>query len=220
MKPIIGVLPTSTYLESEDSFKDHYRYSNNYINKIIECGGIPYLIPLCNNEIIIECLHNVDGLLLPGGSKVLKANLEIVDYCYKNRIPMLGICLGMQTLAMYSVNKDLDTHKKILKDIDGHWPLHINRENEKTLVHNDILVKDSKLYSILKKDNIMVNSLHKHCITKVGKEFRVSARSNDNIIEGIEYIDDDRFIMGIQFHPEVLTIYDEIFKVFIHKCKK
>lgn len=220
MKPIIGILPASSYFENEDPFKDAYKYNNNYINKIIKCGGIPYLIPLSNNEIIIECLANIDGLLLPGGSRVLNANLDIVDYCYKKKIPMLGICLGMQTLAMYSVNKDIGTHKKILKDIEGHWPLSINRTNVTTLVHNDIIMKDTKLYNILKKDNIMVNSLHRHCITEVGKDFRISAKSSDNVIEGIEYIKDDRYIMGIQFHPEVLDIYDEIFIEFINNSKK
>lgn len=220
MKPIIGILPLSTYLESDDSFKDVYKYGNNYVNIIIKNGGIPYFIPLCNNEVILNCLDNIDGLILPGGSKVLNANLDIVDYCYKKKIPMLGICLGMQTLAMYSVNKDLDEHKRIIKDVDNHWPLNIKRDNEDALVHTNKISKDSILYSILKKDKIEVNSLHKHCITEVGNDFRISMVSSDGIIEGIEYTKDDRFIIGVQFHPEVLTIYNAIFEVFIEKCKK
>jgi len=219
MKPIIGIVPTSNYMLTDDSFKDHYRYGNNYIKKIVENGGIPYLIPLYNNEIIEDTLINLDGVLFPGGDRINEYSFKILDYCYKKKTPVLGICLGMQTIGAYSVNRDKP--KRIIKRIDNgtdHWPVEINRYNEDTLVHDINILEDSLLYDILKKKKIKVNSLHRSTITEVGTNFKVSAYSSDNLIEVIECL--DRFIVGIQFHPEILPEYNEIFKVFIKECKK
>ena len=116
-KPIIGILPTSNYLLTDDPFKDTYRYGNNYINKIVENGGIPYLIPYVNDEIILDTLEMCDGLILPGGNRVVSTNFDVIDYFYNNNKPIMGICLGMQTIAMYSVNIEQDNKIKIF-DVD------------------------------------------------------------------------------------------------------
>lgn len=215
---VIGIVPTSNYMLTTDTFKDHYRYGNNYIKKIIENGAVPYLIPLCDDEVIMDSLVNLDGVIFPGGDKVNEYSFKIMDYCYKNKIPVLGICLGMQTMAMYSVN--LDSPKRIIKKVDGHWPIELTRDNNTEVVHNDIVLKNTKLYEIIGKEKIKVNSLHHNTITEVGSTFRVSIKSEDGLIEGIEYINDDRFMIGVQFHPEILPEFNNIFKCFINKCKK
>ena len=131
--------------------------------------------------------------------------------------------MGMQTLAMYSVNMENNEIKKIIKMIDNgvnHWPVELTRDNNDEVVHKDIIDKDSLLYSILQEQEIMVNSVHKNIITEVGSKFRISIRSEDNLIEGIEYKDDDRFIIGVQFHPEILPQFNNLFRVFIEECEK
>ena len=221
-KPIIGILATSNYLETNDPFKDTYRYGNNYIKKIVENGGIPYLIPYVNDEIIPETLEMCDGLLLPGGNRVIKTNFDVIDYFYKNNKPILGICLGMQTIAMYSVNIEQE-NKRIIKNIDNginHWPIELYRDNVNSLAHKVKVEKDTKLYDIFKLEEMEVNSVHKMTVTEVGSKFRVSIKSTDGLIEGIEYNGDDKYIIGVQFHPEVLDQYNNIFKEFINRCKK
>ena len=221
-KPVIGILATSNYLQTDDTFKDTYRYGNNYIKKIVENGGIPYLIPYVDDKIIEDTLDICDGLLLPGGNRVISTNFDVIDYFYKNNKPMLGICLGMQTLAMYSVNIEQD-NKRIIKKIDNgvdHWPTELFRDNNDTLVHSVFIEKDSKLYDIFKQDIIEVNSVHKCTISEVGSKFRVTIKSSDGLIEGIEYNGEDKYIIGVQFHPEVLDQHNILFKEFINKCKK
>lgn len=221
MKPIIGILPNSEYMMSEDSFKDTYRYGNNFVKKIIENGGIPYFIPLFNNEVIYDVLDNCDGLLLPGGNKILQANLDIVDYFYKKKKPMLGICLGMQTLASYSVSVSKEVEDKVVVLIENginHW-YEVTRDSECLMVHKDYIEDNTILFDILKQKEIMVNSIHRYMAKGVGKDFVVSAVSEDGIIEGIEGKDKSHFVVGIQFHPEVLPQYNEIFKRFIDECK-
>lgn len=221
-KPVIGILPTSNYLQTDDPFKDTYRYGNNYIKKIIDNGGVPYLIPYVNDEIIIESLEMCDGLLLPGGNRVIKSNFDVIDYFYKNNKPIMGICLGMQTIAMYSVNIE-EENKRIIKNIDNgvnHWPIELYRDNVSSLAHKVLVEKDTKLYDIFKVEEMDVNSVHKCTITEVGSKFKVSIKSSDGLIEGIEYNGDDKYIIGVQFHPEVLDQYNNIFKEFINRCKK
>lgn len=222
-KPIIGILATSNYMVTDDTFKDTYRYGNNYIKKIVENGGIPLLIPFVDEKVIYEILEMCDGLILPGGERVRPVNFEVVDYFYKNNKPILGICLGMQTIAMYSVNIENEEVKKIIKRIDNgvdHWPIELFRNNNDSLAHNIKIDKSSKLFEILKKEEVEVNSVHKSTIMEIGSKFKVSALSEDGLIEGIEYKNDDKFIIGVQFHPEVLEQYNNIFKKFIEECKK
>lgn len=219
-KPVIGILATSNYMSNNDSFCDTYTFGNNYINKIVENGATPLLIPYVNNEIIYETLDMCDGLLLPGGNKILPSALKVIDYFYKKKKPILGICLGMQSLAVYSVN---DNEKNVIQKIESdinHWPFEIYRDNNEAVVHDVYVDKNSKLYEVFNSDVINVNSVHNYMVTEVGNDFRVSIKSSDDVIEGIEYINDDNFVVGVQFHPEILPQFNNLFKVFIDKCRK
>ncbi|MGN1337752.1 MAG: gamma-glutamyl-gamma-aminobutyrate hydrolase family protein [Candidatus Coprovivens sp.] len=221
-KPIIGILPTSNYMLTNDTFQDTYRFGNNYINKIVENGGIPLLIPYINDEVIYDSLAMCDGLLLPGGSRVINSNFDVIKYFYDNKKPILGICLGMQTLGMYSV-KMYDKDKRIIGLVDNgvdHWPINVFRDNNDTLVHFDNILKDSIMYEIFGKERIEVNSLHKNCISEVGKDFKVSIYSDDGIIEGIECINGEQFAIGVQFHPEILPQFNRLFERFVQECAK
>ena len=165
-----------------------------------------------------------DGLLLPGGNRVISTNFDVIDYFYKNNKPMLGICLGMQTLAMYSVNIEQD-NKRIIKKIDNgvdHWPTELFRDNNDTLVHSVFIEKDSKLYDIFKQDMIEVNSVHTYIADKVPDCLKVVAKSGDGQVEVIEN-SSKKFFIGIKYHPELLVDYDEkqnrIFEEFVYTCK-
>ena len=214
-KVVIGILATSNYMVTNDTFQDTYRYGNNYIKKIVENGGIPLLIPYVDENIIEESLEMCDGLLLPGGSRIRPVDFRVLDYFYRHNKPVLGICMGMQTIAMYSLK-----NKKILKQVDNHWPINVYRDNQEILVHDDLINKNSKLYKIFNNEKIRVNSLHHNVITEVGEEFDISIRSDDDLIEGIEYKGEDKFIVGVQFHPEILPQFNNLFKVFIEECQK
>ena len=115
-KIIIGILGTSEYMKTNDAFYDVYKYSNNYIKKIVENDAVPLLIPLVDDKLIEETLDMCDGLLLPGGRYIKEVNFKVIDYFYQRKKPILGICMGMQTLAMYSVNIENKERKRIIKN--------------------------------------------------------------------------------------------------------
>ncbi|MEG0408627.1 MAG: D-alanyl-D-alanine carboxypeptidase family protein [Bacilli bacterium] len=168
-------------------------------------------------EILETSLNMVDGIILPGGNRWYEYDEFVANYALENNIPILGICLGMQTLG-YVDNLKIATpkYKTYINetDIDHHQ---IGPE----YVHAVNLKKGSRLYEILKQDTIMVNSRHSYNIGEITNEFKVYGFSNDGIPE---YFENGKKAYGFQWHPELMQEYDLnnqlIFKDFVDLCRK
>ena len=97
----------------------------------------------------------------------------------------------------------------------------IDHKRTDKYVHEINLFSDSKLYQILKKEKLLVNSRHKSKITKT--DLSISAYANDMVIEAVED-KSKKFFIGVQWHPESMIKYDidmnEIFKTFINSCRE
>ena len=192
MKPIIGIIERETILPSGNEIS----YVNNEIcESIINSNGIPIAVSL---DIIYEVINNIDGIILQGGDNYNEKELELVRYLYDNDIPILGICLGMQAIAV---------------SFDGNLSKISNHLNTNHLVK---INKNSKIYEILKKENIIVNSRHKFRVNNT--KLIVSGYSEDDVPEIIEDTSKNFFI-GIEWHPESLKNDDSI-KLFDYFIKK
>lgn len=135
--------------------------------------------------------------------------LEMIDKAYKKRIPILGICRGAQLINIYFKGSLYPT----ILDIDEY----IIHKNSIFPIKNVVVKTFSKLFSIVKKENITANSIHNQAIKDVGKGLKTSA-THDQIIEAIEK-KDYPFLLGIQWHPEYLIYLKEhrnIFKSFVN----
>jgi len=70
---------------------------------------------------------------------------------------------------------------------------------------------------------IRVNSSHHQAIGKVGKDLEAIAWSSDGIVECIQDSRQDRFALGVQWHPEMTVGMDKlssgIFDLFVEKCR-
>ena len=196
MKPIIGIINRKEKLESNNKIL----YTYEEIAKIIEkLNAIP--IGINPN---IESVKLVDGIILQGGDEYDEKEIEIVKYAYENDIPLLGICLGMQVIGIWSGGIEEKTKSHMKPGINN--------------VHDVYIKKDSKIYEILKKEKITVNSRHNYQIKK--PTLQVSGKSEDGVIEIIED-KSKKFFIGIQWHPESLNNIDTInlFDHFIRKGK-
>ena len=141
-KPVIGI--TGNYGELT------CKLGEGYYKSILKAGGVPVIIPpLGDTDCIINTLEHIDGLLLSGGavfnplyageepqSKLSSINSErdlpellITQLAYNRQIPILGICRGIQTIAMTlggQVMQDISetAHIKHSQDADRSEPTH------------------------------------------------------------------------------------------------
>ena len=182
-----------------------YDYADSKYSEPLELTGK-------ERDSIEKYLDMVDGVLFPGGYKITIFDEYLLKRCIERNIPTLGICLGMQLMSNY---------KRPFKTEANNSKINHKQEDNNILTHKIIVNKDSSLYGILEKDEIMVNSFHKFHVFE-NDEFIVSARSEDGYIEAIE-MKDKKFIMGVQFHPEISYHFDDnskkIIDYFINKCK-
>ena len=160
---------------------------------------------------IEKYLDMVDGVLFPGGHKITPFDRYLLERCIKKDIPTLGICLGMQLMSC--VGEYFQVYKN---DTDiNHF-----QENDDILTHKVMVKKDTELYKIIEKDEILVNSFHKFHAT-IDNNYLVNAISEDGITEGIE-LPNKTFHIGIQWHPEISYDFDsdskKIIDAFINAC--
>ena len=159
-----------------------------------------------NKEKILNQIKDVNGFILPGGESVSEIDLFIIDYCYKNNIPLLGICLGMQEIGYYFNNK---TIKRL--NTNKHFNPHLD------YVHPVKLKRKGYLYNLLNTNTINVNSRHNYHIQE-NKNYTIEAKS-DKVIEAIK-VKNTKYILGVQFHPEIMYSYDNNAKIIIEDFLK
>lgn len=202
MKPIIGVV---SRFEKISDINNAMVIYENIIKAVKKSGGL--VMGIVNDD--IDIVNLCDGIILQGGNDVSQIDIPILNYCYNNDIPTLGICLGMQMMALVFDGK--------ISDFEN--DLHLNKKDK--YVHTVYLNSFSKLFNIIKHSYILVNSRHKSYIKNTN--LNISGISMNGYIESIED-PNKRFFVGLQWHPETTFEYDivskKIFKAFILECQK
>ncbi len=189
---VVGLLPTDERINFKlDEELDSYALSKNELEDL---------------ETIIEKL---DGVVLEGGLVSNKYEEEVAKICIKKYIPIIGICSGFNNLIT-SLEGSIHIDSNVFHNQYG-----------SKIAHEVNIIENSKLYNILGKTKVAVNSIHT-CIAYEDeiKEFKVVAKCPlDNTVEAIE-LENKRFVMGIKWHPELMEKMSIIFKEFIKECRK
>lgn len=154
-------------------------------------------------------LFSCDALLFPGGGDInpelfgesnhgarnIDTELDILQlqafqYALKRRIPVLGICKGMQLINVAlggTLLQNLDTAS-------------IHTSEDCDLYHTTVITPNSFLHALY-GDNIIVNSRHHQAIGRLGRKLAsVQWCPIDNCIEAFEHT--QLPIWGVQWHPE------------------
>ena len=184
--------------------------SNNNINNYIRAielynGNVIKIKDNIDINCLLKILKNIDGILLTGGDKVGRLDYFLIKYAIENNLKLLGICQGMQSMALYGSEDSL-------VEIGN-----LSHNKYKNYCHN-VRLSNSKLKNILNKEVIEVNSYHKQKVLN-SYYFKVVGMSDDGIIEAIES-NNNIFQIGLQWHPEKMIDYDNnsklIFDYFIN----
>lgn len=246
MKKIkIGIVPRTMIGNDNNPFEEKSIFQNRYAKKIIEYGGIPIGLIGCDGVLSEEQLNLCDGFLFPGGSRIEIGHYQILMHAIYHNKPVLGICLGMQAMALYDAllsydeNITLDTLPQVYQsfkeqqmsplvslprpNIHGekimHDEIEINLDTVMQSTHSIQIQKNSCLYAIYQKEQKEVISLHSYCVNHVGTQFVITAKAQDGVIEAIEYNQNGFFIVGVQYHPE-FEKNDCLFEQLLTECQK
>lgn len=238
MKPVIGI-SGSILINKGNAFSGYRRsYVNqDYVEAVLRAGAIPFIIPFNEDlEATREMVEKVDGIILSGGHDVnpyyygedpmlkigeLFPERDVFDMeLYKTAIelkkPIFGICRGYQIINVINGG----TLYQDLSYADFVKIKHDQVDNPTQATHFVELEEGTFLKNIL-GEKYKVNSFHHQILKDVAPGFKVVAKSSDGVIESIEKITEDNFVIGVQWHPEMLSVSNEksqeIFNEFVKK---
>lgn len=203
--------------------------ANSYIDILVKNNAIPILLsPQISKNEVVDIVKKIDGMMFIGGedikegyynsdlnvreiSKRDELEIELYRECKDKRIPILGICRGLQLINV--------AEGGTLENIsDSNIIKHTIDEDGFINYHDIYIEKDSKLKKIMKVDNYSVCSMHHQKIAKLGENLKISAKSEDGVIEAIES-KDKNFIMAFQGHIEKniknFKKYNNVIKEFL-----
>lgn len=185
-----------------------------YAEAVARAGGLPFLLPpLADPESLAAALDLADGLLFTGGddfeteslglgpthpaaTPVAAArqefDLRLARAALPQEIPLLGICYGMQLLAL-SEGAHLFQH--LPEDRPG------AREHSGGVRHEVHVEGETKLREILGVVSLPVISSHHQALSDPGPAWRIAARDDEGLIEAVERREHP-FAVGVQWHPE------------------
>lgn len=173
--------------------------NNGYVSIALQNNlGIIYLDAKDRKEEFYQKCGQCNGFILTGGNHNDWYDDVIIEYALKNGIPLLGICQGMQSMAIYKSGKDT-----IRIGDDSH---HLSKE-QRHIVH----LQNSNLQEIIGKDKILVNSYHYETVED-SYLFDITGYSEDGLIEVVEN-KSHPFQIGVQWHSERMQEDDDQKKI-------
>jgi putative glutamine amidotransferase len=221
--------------------------SANYARAVAAAGGLPWAAPSIRSaDLTAEMVRRADGILLSGGEDLDPGlytrrlgpalartvtppeperdlfELQLIAEVFRQRKPLLAICRGLQIL-------NVALGGTLLVDIALQVPGaldHRRLDRKDQEVHDVELTPGSLLARITGTRGLGVNSSHHQAAGRIAKLLKVTARSADGVVEGLELRpgarDELPFMLAVQFHPERLCArhapHRALFECFVRAC--
>ncbi len=243
---IIGIVPDYRFSNEEKGYSEYsyYAVSENIIkafsNKATiiivpyERDGSEKYIEMMDALVFVKSSYPVDPFYYaePKKGEYITDNkrsdfeFDLLKKAVNKNIPVLGIGKGMQIINIFFGGS---MYQNIIEEVPG---VINHQQEEKDLklhmkYHDNVILPNTELARALGTDDLQVNSAHSQAIKKLGDGLKINSISKvDNIIEGIESDNEDSWIMGLQWLPEMLFSRENyenerelsIFDFFINKA--
>lgn len=217
--PLIGITTSVTV----DKVPERAYVNGTYIRAVQAAGGIPVLLtPHFTPEVQAALWQRLDGLLLTGGGDIDPARfgearhptvddvspardaLEIglTHRALDDAVPLFAICRGIQVL-------NVALGGTLVQDIPSEIPgalTHGQQAPRDEPTHPvKVMGEGTRLGRVLGALEVEVNSMHHQAIKRLGDGLTPVAWAPDGVVEGVEMPGDERFVLGVQWHPEELV---------------
>jgi len=221
--PLIGITTSLTI----DKAPERAYVNIAYIRAVQDAGGIPLLLPPhLTADVQAALWQRLDGLVLTGGGDIEPARfgqarhpktddvapardeleLGLTRRALDEDVPLFAICRGIQVL-------NVALGGTLVQDLPSERPsaiAHSQREPRAEATHAvKVMGEGTRLGRVLGSLEVNVNSMHHQAIDRVGFGLREVAWAPDGVIEGVEMPGEDRFVLGVQWHPEELVGHDQ-----------
>lgn len=197
------------------------RVNEAYTDALTAAGLIPVVLPPMDPSLAAAALNDVAGLVLTGGEDMdprlfgedrhpatgePHAGRDVYELALARvacdlRIPTLAICRGLQVM-------NVALGGTLVQDIPTQRPGTIDHDpsgKRADRVHRVDVEASSRLARALGATLIFTNSSHHQSVDRIGSDLRVTAKSEDDVVEGLESLDAAWWMVGVQWHPEELT---------------
>lgn len=200
---------------------DRFYLSRHYSEAVEAAGGAPLHISLIPDiEYIAAVTEGLDGILLPGSDSDVdpqrygrephqalgqvhsikdETDLMVLEEIERRRLPLFGICYGMQVL-------NTSRGGTLIQDIASQVQGAIKHEQgvpRDRPSHRIRFLEESRLGTLAGRDEALVNSHHHQAIETVGRDLVAGAWTADGLVEALEDPRPDRFVIAVQWHPEL-----------------
>ncbi|WP_432286929.1 gamma-glutamyl-gamma-aminobutyrate hydrolase family protein [Aminobacter sp. BA135] len=201
---------------------------------------LPVLVPNFGDRLDLdELLSSVDGVMLTGsksnvdprlyGEEATEANgpydfardsttMPLIRKAIERGVPLLAICRGIQELNV-ALGGSLATEIQEREGIADHRAPVSDNQDERFAIHQVATIKPgSCLAGVFGPGDILVNSVHRQAVERLGSKLQVEAVAPDGTVEAVSVRDSRAFAVGVQWHPEYWVKSDDvsqrIFKAF------
>ncbi len=205
-----------------DDASGRYELQRRYVDAVLAAGGLPILLPH-ERAVAGAYLAILDGLVVTGGAFDVPPELygearrpecgptrpertaferEILEAALSARMPVLGVCGGMQLL-------DVVRGGTLFQDLvaDAGIRGHEQPPPKDVPAHEVAVSPGSALEALVGPGSLRVNSTHHQAVREPGAGVLVTARAPDGVVEAIE-LPDLPFALGVQWHPEAVVAHE------------
>ncbi len=223
---------------------NRFYLGRDYCEAVEACGGVPVHIGLIPKAAYIaEAVAGLDGVLLPGSNTDTdpayygqephpklgtvipvkdQTDSLVLEEVEKRGLPLLGICFGMQILNVSrggSLIQDIGSQTDNAVKHDQGMPY--DRNSHSIEIDQESLLAGLAL-SVGNAMTVRVNSSHHQALNRVGENLKATAWTSDGVIECVEDTRPDRYVLGVQWHPELTfgrdNLSQAIFRSFVERC--